>query len=239
MLRGISVRGASPVIVALLHRALFGLICAGIMISFPAISHAASITFDNHDPEDGKAIGTSFAADFGATFTNAVFADTSSSGALCCGFPAFSGDWVAFDYSNAFPDPSLPEWMGPMRVDFASPVSEVSGRFTYDDGGLIIRAFSSLNVELAVVSRPANANNLSTPHELLTLSNSLGLISYVTFESESAGGLGGQFLLDDLDFSSAQTTPTPVPEPGTLILLGSAGVLLVRKRLRGRQRDAC
>ena len=83
-------------IVALLHRALFGLICAGIMISFPAISHASSITFDNHDPEDGKPIGASFAADFGATFSNGVFAlvDAGGNGALCCGgvITAFSGD---------------------------------------------------------------------------------------------------------------------------------------------------
>jgi hypothetical protein len=148
---------------------------------------------------------------------------------------------MAFDYSSAVPDADgIPEyqWDGPMRVDFSSTASEVTARFTYVEG-LIIRAFSSLDVQLAMVSRAGD--NLATPHESLTLADALGQISYVTFESQHLPtgdrlSDGGLFLLDDLDVTAATTTPDPVPEPSTLILVASAG-LLIRKKLRVRSRS--
>lgn len=125
-------------------------------------------------------------------------------------FPPHSGVNVVFDDG------------GPMTLNFTTPVLNVGGFFTYTvpltlsfyDGsnnleGTVNSAFSS---NLALSGDPG-----SSPNEFLSFAWPSG-IARAVFAGDPAGG---SFVLDDL---TATLASGPVPEPGTLLLLGS-GVL--------------
>jgi hypothetical protein len=134
-------------------------------------------------------------------------------------FPPLSGDNVIFDSD------------GPMRIDFDSPVFGFGGYFTYL-APVTLTAFGAGGVPLGFVSSLGTTNVASSstpgPNELLQFFATD--ISYVTITGDT---LGGSFTLDDAFIEPANGGPAPVPEPTTLVLLGS-GVALASLRRRSR-----
>lgn len=183
----------------------------------PRVVCASPIQIDFESLSELDAVGSIS----GATFSNAtVF--TAGSLLNDLDFPPHSGQNVAFDDGGA------------IRIDFAAPVSNFSAYFTYAVP-LTLQAFSASNVLLVSSASQYSANSVSfgdpgsAPNELLTLSFSN--IAYVTLTGDS---LGGSFVVDDVAFTTASTTPSPVPEPATisLAILGLGGIAATERRRR-------
>lgn len=121
-------------------------------------------------------------------------------------FPPYSAVNVVFDDG------------GPMTINFTTPVLNVGGYFTYAVP-LTLSFYDALN-NLKGTANSAFSSNMalsgdpgSSPNEFLSFAWAPGISKAVI-----TGDPGGtSFVMDDL-------TATPVPEPGTLLLLGS-GVL--------------
>jgi len=136
-------------------------------------------------------------------------------------FPPKSGSNVVFDDG------------GPMTLSFLTPVLGVSGFFTYLSP-LTLSAFDSGGNLLASLSS-AFANNMalsgdggSSPNELLGFSG-LGPIGSLTIAGDASGG---SFVADNITFTPATTA---VPEPGTVMLVGSGLLALLGRRLLQRR----
>jgi PEP-CTERM motif len=115
---------------------------------------------------------------------------------------------------------------GPLTIAFATLQDTGSGFFTYATP-LTLTAFDAFNNILASTTASFQANLAlsgdlgSTPNELLSVASASG-IARVTIAGDVAGS---SFTLDDLSFTPV-TSPAPVPEPATLLLLlsGLAGL---------------
>jgi hypothetical protein len=135
-------------------------------------------------------------------------------------FPPVSGSAVILDEG------------GPVSLAFSAGVTSLSGFFTYT-APVTLSAFLS-GVQLGSVTSAFGENFVSsgnTPNELLQLSG-IGLFDQVVI---TASSFGGSFTLDDLTINVPQQSD-PVPEPGTLSLvgLGAAAALVRRRRTRLR-----
>jgi hypothetical protein len=178
-------------------------------LAAPSVANPIVINFDSLS--DSAIITNQFS---GVTFSNAL-ALKSGLSLNELEFPPFSGSDVASDNG------------GPMRIDFAQPVSSVGGYFTYAEP-LTLRAFNASNSLLGSILSPFSSNEAlsgdlgSSPNEFLLLA--FNNISYVTFAGDP---LGGSFTLDDLTYTNTLTT-APVPEPGTLGLVLLCGIGLMR-----------
>ena len=135
-------------------------------------------------------------------------------------FPPHSGANVIFDFGGA------------MRIDFTAPQDVFSGYFNYV-APLILSAFDAGGNLLGSVTS-ALAFNLFDPtlgaggNELLTLA--FANMAYVTI---AGAATGGSFTLDDVSTVSAANVE-PVPEPGTLALVGIGSLAMIRA-LRARR----
>jgi len=104
---------------------------------------------------------------------------------------------------------------GPMSIDFANPVLNFAGYFTYAMP-LSIVGFGPSNNQVATATSAFSNNEAlsgvagSNPNEFLSLTGSSG-ISRIQITGDPAGS---SFTLDDLTFGT-----TPVPEPSTILLV--------------------
>jgi hypothetical protein len=174
------------------------------LLVLPARSFATAVVIDFDSLADGDILTTQFP---GVTFTNAIVL-TAGMSLNEFDFPPHSGLNVASDND------------GPIRIDFATPASDVSGYFTYNEP-LTLSAFGPGDMLLGSTSSSFSENFVSSgnpPNEFLQLA--FTNIAYVTFTGDP---LGESFTLDDLTYSSAATS---VAEPDTASLL-SAGVFIV------------
>lgn len=121
-----------------------------------------------------------------------------------------------------------------LRADIAGGASEVSvdlGDFNADQDGLLLRAFSSLDVLLTT----ATLATLSADETMHTLSVTAPNIAYVLFGSQAPSLDGSSVFADNFAFTQAEAI-TPMPEPATMTLfgLGVAGLSALRWRQRRR-----
>ena len=136
-------------------------------------------------------------------------------------FPPHSGENVASDNN------------GPMTIAFATPVTSVSGYFTYSTNLFLTGYGTDSNPVVMASSAFTNNEALSgdmgsTPNEFIQL-NFVNGISAVRINGDPDGG---SFTLDDLSFTSAAA---PVPEPnGSLLLIAPLSLLFLHRATRRR-----
>ena len=157
------------------------------LLLVPTVSAAAPVTINFDTLSDSEIILTQYP---GLTFSNAI-ALTAGISLNELEFPPHSGSVVASD--NA----------GPLRIDFAQPVDDVSGYFTYGEA-LTLGAFDASSALIGSVAS-AFSNN----------------------EAVSGDPLGGSFTLDDFTY----TNTTSVPEPGTVSMVLFVGICWWRSKL--------
>ena len=129
-----------------------------------------------------------------------------------------------------------------LRADIAGGASDVAvdiGDFNADPDGLLLQAFSSLDVLLA----SATLATLGTDESMHPLLVSAPNIAYVIFGSEAPSADGSSVYADNFAFTAAagdSDSLTPLPEPATMILFGlgvaGIGAVLARKQRRQRRR---
>jgi hypothetical protein len=166
------------------------MLCACVLLGPNLI---ADVVIDFEGIPDSTPLGNTIP---GLHFIDATVIDTT--GLLNAGeFPPHSGIAVAFDDG------------GPMSIAFSSPVSSVSGYFTYGHH-LIFTAFDSANNVLASTHSTFNNNELlsgdagSSPNELLAISRPS--ISHVVITGDINGA---SFVVDDLTYSPSPTNTVP------------------------------
>jgi hypothetical protein len=125
-----------------------------------------------------------------------------------------------------------------LRADIAGGASDVAvdlGDFNADPDGLLLRAFSSLDVLLT----SASLATLGADETMHTLSVSAPNIAYVIFGSQAPSIDGSSVLADNFAYTALapDSSITPMPEPAAMVLfgLGMVGMSAFRSRQRRRQ----
>lgn len=191
-------------------------IAVSIALIWPTLLTAAPVVLDFEDLSDVEVVSAQYP---GLTFTNAV--------ALTAGislnefeFPPKSGAVVISDDG------------GPIRIDFATPLSAFGAYFTYAMP-LTLSAFDAGSNFLGSATSGFSSNLAlsgeagSSPNEFLQLSASG--IAFVTINGDP---VGGSFVADNVTYEAGTT----VPEPGTLGLLLLGTLAAGRRILRTRER---
>ena len=120
-----------------------------------------------------------------------------------------------------------------LRADITGGASSVSvdlGDFNADPDGLLLRAYSPLNVLLM----SATLATLAPDSDMHTLSVVAPNIAYVIFGSESPSVNGSSVYADNFAFQQDGPLST-VPEPATMVLLGLGLVGIGTRRWRRRE----
>lgn len=179
-------------------------------VAVPVSLHAGVIDFEGFP--DSTTLTTQY---LGLTFSNAIIL-TAGISLNEFEFPPHSGINVVSDNN------------GPMSVSFATPVTSVSGFFTYAEpltidafnasGTPVGQAVSLFDCNMALSGGPG-----SSPNELIQVGFAAG-ISSVTIIGDPAGG---SFVMDDMTYTSGASA---VPEPGALVLVLSGNIILVSLR---------
>ena len=169
---------------------------------------ASTVTLDFEGFPDSTILTTQYP---GVTFTNAIIL-TAGISLNEFEFPPYSGVNVASDNG------------GPITIDFANPITSFGGYFTYLEP-LTLDGFNASDAEVASAVSAYSTNDAlfgdpgSSPNELIQLSFADG-ISSVTIAGDP---LGGSFTLDDATYTTAHAG---VPEPASVLLFGSALVIV-------------
>ncbi len=186
------------------------LLCTLLLTLATSVAWADPITLNFDNLKDSAKVTTQFS---GLSFTNAS-AITSGVTLNELEFPPRSGTNVVFNDG------------GNMTINFSVPTVSFESYFTYDSR-LTITAFDDKGNQIGSLSSLFTNNLLlsgvagSKPNELLSLSSATGISRIVISSS-------GSFVLDDLKYNT--TVSAAVPEPATLSLLISGGLLLFGRR---------
>jgi len=173
----------------------------------------ASIDFE------GFPDSTTLAAQYpGLTFTNAIIL-TAGISLNEFEFPPHSGVNVASDNG------------GPITIDFATPITSFSGYFTYIEP-LTLTGFDVMNSNVVSANSLFLSNDAlfgdlgSSPNEVIQIAFGGG-ISSVTITGDPAGS---SFVMDDVTYTTASTTPTPEPSSGPALMLPITLIIFLQWR---------
>jgi PEP-CTERM motif-containing protein len=188
------------------------IVSAFVLLNSPL--HAAPVFIDFESLSDSEEIGGLLGPD--VTFTNAINR-TADITLNTENFPPQSGINAAVDY------------LGPMRLDFAAPISSFSAYFTYVMP-LTLEFFDGSSNSLGVVTSNFDKNFVDVldpnppPNELLS-----GVFAGTAFITITGSEFGDSFVMDDVSFETMEEV-TAVPEPSTLLLLVSGVAALGSRR---------
>jgi len=172
-----------------------------LMVLLPQISFSDSIVINFDGFADAEALTTQIA---GVVFSNAIVLGAGQS-LNEFDFPPHSGLNSVADFGS------------PLLISFTNPISSFAGFFTYAEQ-LTVTAFGTAANQVAVATS-SFGNNLAgfggTPNELLEVAFAGGISSVLI----SANPAGFSFTMDDLSYTPGNGTP--VPEPSSLVLLGT------------------
>jgi hypothetical protein len=179
---------------------------------------ADPLLFDFENLNDGDAVGGMLGSD--VTFTNGVVLAASIS-LNELDFPPHSGTNVVADGG------------GPLRLDFSAPISSFAAYFTYT-APLTFQFFDGSSNLLGTLGSLFGDNTFSSGGATNEFFN--GVFLGTSFLTITGNEFGGSFIMDDLSFDIADVAP--VPEPGSLMLLGSgiAAAIAYSKTKKGRRR---
>lgn len=222
-------------------RLAFGTVLLGALLLISAPASAATITLDFDSFADLEELGTVSTAVGDVTFTGSTVLHAFAAGGSLFedDFPPRSGTGVA---TNLVVDQSAGvATYGSVSLSFASPIYSFLGYFTYSSPLEFL--FTLGNGGTATVSSQYENNLgldfLNPTNEEIQFVSAFGIIGVTIstglpphpFYSEAT------FALDDLTLSNDFPTTAPVPEPGTLILLGTgAATAYIRRRRQDRAR---
>jgi len=159
-----------------------------------------------------------------------TFPSYSESGAT---FTAFGGGGLLSAISSPNGTRALLDNNSPrktLRADISGGTNFVSvdlGDFDADADTLFLNIFDSSNVLLGSTSQFIDASFTG----MVTLSLSAPNIAYAQFGATAPAVNGSSVFADNFTFSAA----APVPEPASLLLLGSGGLALLRWRRRSER----
>jgi hypothetical protein len=175
------------------------LIAPIVFFAFVADIQAGIASFDNLT--DGDLVTNQYPS---LTFTNTIV--------FSAGISLNEFEFPPHSESNVASDNG-----GPITILFSTPVTSVSGFFTYlvplnligfdASDTAVASATSAFQSNLALSGDPG-----SSPNELLTLASASG-ISRVTLQGDPGGG---SFVLDDLSYTPVASTAAPEPSTGLL-----------------------
>lgn len=165
----------------------------------PCCAYATDIDFETI--ADQVAVGNSYAAD-GVIFNNAL--------SLTAGFSLNEFDYPPHSGVRAVGDSG-----GPMEMVFTNPITAFSGWFTWA-APIELDIYLDNNFTLFLGSIITTSDNLGFSQQvgLIDLAGTFQSIRILELDPSSQG-----MIMDDLSFTPAET---PVPEPSTLVLLGTA-----------------
>jgi hypothetical protein len=196
---------------------------AACLSTLPAPAAAAPITIDFED--DGFFDFETVTQIGDVSFSDATLLSSGTIGGSLNEFelPPLSGTNVLASFSDT------------LRIDFTAPLLSFGAFFTYV-APITLEAFDAVGNRVGFASSGFGSNLLlsgevgSSPNEFLSLA--VTGMAYVTI----SGGAGA-FVLDDLTYELGDDLE-PIPEPSTLLLVGTGVAALVRRRYTQRNERA-
>jgi hypothetical protein len=187
-----------------------------LLISLSEVGNAASIDFEGLS--DGQLVTSEYA---GITYGNATVAQAGLS-LNEFEFPPNSGVNVVYDSA------------GPISISFESPVNFFSAFFTYQVP-LEIVVYETGHHMLGSVSSAFSSNLALSGDAGSSPNERLSIFQQNISQIEVLGSPSGMsFVMDDVSFGSTTPIPTPIPLPGTHLLVVVA--LLALHLSLGKQR---
>ena len=198
------------------------LIVVGMMCSFAMRADIIAIDFEG--VPDSTSVASLYAAQ-GVTFSSGILVVSG----------AFGGSLNELDFPPVIPGQGVfLNESDTTTLDFSQTVLSFYGHFTY--GGPITLNFYGAGNTLLTTLTSAFQTNIGTngdpgssPNELFSAPNLADAVRVDILAPST------DFTLDNLTFATAEGTATPIPEPGTGVVLSALGALLyVAHRFRSR-----